>query len=966
MRRCVVAAWMIAAVVACARPAAAVELYSLEFLHRLQDVGYGDVAMEYIETLAKRSDLADDVRLLLDMERSKSLRVAAQNAYDNRLAEQYAADSRKYLDKFLKEHADHPLAGAAIVAWGDSDLERAQMLLGAARGAQDKAKATALHEEARTALLEARKRFDDAVKRFQAQLAKVGTAKSVKSLREELMLGALEARFKNAQISYFLGQTFEDPKDPERVKALKTAGKQFDAIYQEFRASENPACLYAHLWHGRVEADLGNIDLAMDIIDEIPVPDTGVGGEAVSSLGSLVELFRMRITAKKLKPAEFVAEGTKWLDTHKGWRKNANYQGVNVEVARAQLAIAADMPVSKRTTVLQRVAVNMANSAKIESEYRQEALALRLQALTALGSERLGVDEYLLMGDAELQDGKINEAEENYNKALERATEGKDQKKIAEVNLRLNRVRYSRALVLFKEKKYVESLAATRDILTGDSKDPSAANAAALALSIRLANYGSAPAAEREAALQKLEKMAEFVQGKFPNLPVADDARMTMAQARLMKGETDAAMALLQKVNAASKRYSTAQYFLGQLNWKAYVDEKRKEAAAKPDRLDQSRLKAQEHLQNALDAFQKELGAPGQPPAKTDEAGEQSERARSEQQYAEAQVLLAEVLLEGKEYEKATALLDPLIDKLKEADRKTIDKPTFRTFMAGVRAHMALGRTDRAAEIALVLVGLSEDDAMMNGTLVNFAKLLAQELKRGEAAVIDAQQGGNTQVYNAAVAKRDALKQLLIKVLDPLGQRQNHSLGDMVYLGDTCASLGLTDAARKQYEQILTRAKEDEEFGKAAVTVKAVVRVRAQLIGLLRASGQLEEAAKQADKLIEANKNALEPRMVKAYILEDWAKKDPAKFDAAVAQWTSIRLMLEKIKPRPPEYFEVIYKCAALLYTQYEKTKDKTKLSDAEKLLNATMVLNTKLTGPDMIAQYKALLKRIKAAQDKK
>jgi hypothetical protein len=76
--------------------------------------------------------------------------------------------------------------------------------------------------------------------------------------------------------------------------------------------------------------------------------------------------------------------------------------------------------------------------------------------------------------------------------------------------------------------------------------------------------------------------------------------------------------------------------------------------------------------------------------------------------------------------------------------------------------------------------------------------------------------------------------------------------------------------------------------------------------------------------------------------------------------------MLEKIKPRPPEYFEVIYKCAVCLYTQYEKTKDKAKLSDAEKLLNATMVLNTKLSGPDMVAQYKALLKRIKAAQEKK
>jgi hypothetical protein len=911
--RCTVAVCTIAVAAACARPAAAVEVYGVEFLHRLQDVGYGDVAMDYIEVLAKRADLPDEVRQLLDLERSKSLRVAAQNAYDNRLAEQYAAESRRYLDKFLKEHADHPLAGAAILAWGDADLDRGKMLLGAARGVQDKAKAAASREEARTALLDARKRFDDAGKRFQTQLAKLD-AKASKALRVELAYGALDARLKNAEVSYHLAQAFENPKDPERVKALKTAAKQFDDIYQEYRNNVNDVCLYAHLWHGRVLDELGDYRTAMDVFDEVlaNAPDTAGGGETASTgIYSLAELFRLRAAAKKQKPAEFVADGTKWLAAHKGWRRNGNYQGVAVEVAKAQLAMAEGMPVSTRTAVLQKVAVGMAACAKIESEYRQEALALRLQALTALGSEKLGVDEYLAMGDAELQEGKIAEAQENFTKALERATDGKDAKQIAEVNLRLNRIRYSQALALYKESKYAEALAATRDILTSDATDPSAANAAALALSIRLVTYGSAQAAEKDAALQKLEKMSEFVQGKFPSLPVADDARMTLAQARLMKGETDAAMSLLQRVNAASKRYATAQYFLGQLHWKACVDEKKKEAAAKPERLEESRRKAQEHLQNAVEAFRKELAVPGKPPAKSDEAGDQSERARAEQQYAESQLLLGEVLLDGKEYEKATALLDPLIDKLKTAERKSIDMPTFRTFMAGVRAHMAQERTDRAAEIALVLVGLSEDDAKMNGTLVNFAKLLGQELKRAEGAVTDAQQGNNTQVYNAAVAKRDALRQLLTKVLDPLGQRQNHSLADMVYLGDTCAALELVEPARKQYEQILNRAKEDEAFGKTAA--KALVRVRAQLIGLLRASGQLEEAAKQADKLIEENKNSLEPRMVKAYILEDWAKKDPGKFDAAVAQWTSVRVMLGKVSPKPAEYFEVIYKCASCL-----------------------------------------------------
>jgi hypothetical protein len=66
---------------------------------------------------------------------------------------------------------------------------------------------------------------------------------------------------------------------------------------------------------------------------------------------------------------------------------------------------------------------------------------------------------------------------------------------------------------------------------------------------------------------------------------------------------------------------------------------------------------------------------------------------------------------------------------------------------------------------------------------------------------------------------------------------------------------------------------------------------------------------------------------------------------------------------KPPEYNEVIYNAAFCLMRQATITKDRTKARQAEQLLKATMVLNPKLNGPDMVARYKVLLDRATSFQ---
>ena len=74
--------------------------------------------------------------------------------------------------------------------------------------------------------------------------------------------------------------------------------------------------LQAHLWHGKTAEELGDLQLALDIYDEVlaNAPDPGDKGSAggLEPLFAQVEYFRLLILAKQ-KPDQFLSEATTWL-----------------------------------------------------------------------------------------------------------------------------------------------------------------------------------------------------------------------------------------------------------------------------------------------------------------------------------------------------------------------------------------------------------------------------------------------------------------------------------------------------------------------------------------------------------------------------------------------------------------------------------------------------------------------------
>jgi hypothetical protein len=777
--------------------------------------------------------------------------------------------------------------------------------------------------------------------------------------RQAMENGLVQARFSLGRVEYHLAQTYEDPKSPERIDLLKAAEKSFGDIYQQYRQStEDERCIVALLWQGQTLVDLGEEQTAMEIFDEVLVRDTDGSDSSLAPIFTQATLSRYTAMRKLGKLDEMVAEAAKWVELHKGWTKYPAFNAVVLDLGKAYQAQAEREVADKQKKILQKAAILLADFSKNDNPYKSEMLLLRRDILKQLGTEGVGAAEFLALGDAALQENRIDEARKDFEQARQKSLDAKDPKGVEDAKRAMSRADLKDAQNLFEKRKYEDSLQAAKALAEGDAADPTTIGAAELAL--RSAFFLGATSENKEDAYSQLEKTADFVKNKWPGRPVADVARMILAQSQLQKGDAKAALALFAQVKPESSRYPWALYNIAKLHWLSYLEEKRKPDGRDEKSMAQSDAKARESLQKCVDLLQKTLG-PGRKLAGED-TEDPAEEAKALQLIADARLLQAEILIEAKEYQKAADLLEPLLERAKTASPESSDTSA-SIYMAAIRARLGVEESEKAADYAISMLAISEDSAKANSKLVTIARLLNEKLKLAEAGVTEAE-SGDPQNLEAATAKRDAFKEQFCKLIEPLGKRKEHSLQDLVFLGGICFTLKLTDEGGQIYQNLLDRAKEDPAF--AQKSEKALVYARSQLIGVLRSQGKLDEALKQADELIKKNPRVLAPKMTRADILEDLAKKDPKKLDEAIAQWSEIRVLLTRDNPKRPEYFEVIYKISKSLYQQYLDGKDKSKLAPAEQLLQTTLVQYAKLSGPDMVAKYNDLLKKIQDAKGKK
>jgi hypothetical protein len=102
----------------------------------------------------------------------------------------------------------------------------------------------------------------------------------------------------------------------------------------------------------------------------------------------------------------------------------------------------------------------------------------------------------------------------------------------------------------------------------------------------------------------------------------------------------------------------------------------------------------------------------------------------------------------------------------------------------------------------------------------------------------------------------------------------------------------------------------------------------------------------------------LEVMMQKGELLQAWASQDPARYDDCIAHWTETRLRLARVRPRPQEYYQVVFNAALALLDKFDLDHDSTKLRQAEQLLKSTLALDASLDGAETVRKYRSLLVR--------
>jgi outer membrane protein assembly factor BamD (BamD/ComL family) len=921
---------------------AAVEPYR-EFLAALEDRGYGEAAVDYVKFAANRPDLPDEIRAILDLEMARALRVSAQETTNVDEQGQRLADAQGYLEKFLREHPDTPDAAAGYTEYGDVAYDRGKETLARALIYRPGEQQEAHLAIARQHFVEARPRFVKAVGLYRTQIAalpvevapeveppaepakKTATTKAAASKHEPPPLSPqaqtrlrlegewLDARFKLASVDYSLARTYTNTKAPERKQALENAAREFDGVYQQYRTVR--IGIYAHVWHGKTLDELGDLQSALDVYDEVLANAPEKGDKRDSETDELfaeVEQYRLEILARQGNLDDVIAEADDWIKANRG-RHTAGASGVALQLAKAQLIKAEKLEGNEKRKLTVPALASLAELGKLRGGHQREAILLRRQYAGETGQEIKTIDEALAVAEAALESGGWDEATLGYHRALElaKAAGNADVVETAE---------YKLARVLLLSGKPAEAFDAADKLSHANTAGKMAPLAASLAVT---AAWDQFVAKQEPAAAERVRKAADDLIRRWPERGEADDARLALGKLSLLQGNFETAAKAFEGVNISSDRYPSALYLAAQASWRMLLEARKKAGPEHAADFIPQRTKIVAELARSIEMQRRELASSAAlPPALLD-----------------ALLLLGEVQLDAAQPREAIGALEPVVKSIKARPTQSADLFTLRALFSAMRAYGDVKDYKHAGEAAELLLAAGGDNPQVNGILLAFVQVLKQR---------DVNLG----------PQRD----LVVTILEQLAKRQQHSLAGFVFIGDSLADMGLKDEARQQYQLILEKLEKDPALAK--VNAKAVTRVRAQLVGLLQADGDFEAALKQVDRLMADNPRSLEPQMTRGRILQSWAESEPSHYDEAVSQWTRLRTILAGMKRKPPEYYETVYNAAFCLASQPDA--DKTRLTQAEQLLKSTLILSPELSGPEMVAKYNALLARCAKLQGRK
>jgi hypothetical protein len=999
-------------VLCAAGPAIAEEPY-LDFVRGLRDRGYFDTAVYYLDTLATRSNLPDDMRQLIPYEKAVTL---LENSKVTRSPEKQVEQldqALAFLEQFVKESPNHPNVA-------DANSERAQILIGKARveivqsrsPANQAAKAD-YQKRARDLITKARTVFDAAFKLHEAAWKQFGTFIDKAQFpekfaaRDQSEKNMIRAQLDLALCTYEESQTY-DPESPDYKRLLNEAAAKFEQMHQRYRSQGGG--LYARLYQGKCFEELGDLQKALGIYNEL-LSHPGDEGPLARLKDQTLQFKMIVLNSKERNDHQLVVDlGEEWLKQHRADGRTSVALGIRWETARAYEAVGdkRDLPKEDATRAWRLAREHAEQVNRFPGEFRDMSLALIQRLEVKLG----GKEKQPVTFDAALGHGRqmitaIQEAKDALTAAAQQKKPAdelkklqqdfevqlKDAVKMLDLALRLagrqddpksvNTARYMYAYVLFLSRKnyeaaiigeYVARTADKDDIQTGlDSAYIS------MAAYVQAFNDSKGNQDEKQVDIAFIAKACNLLTDKWPDSDKANDARMTLGRIYSQLKKPVQAAEWYGKVPEADAKFSEAQLAAGQAYWTAYLSASRMPETERPtpEQLVEWQKLATQYLQNGIARMSATVPKEGVAPAELI-AGKMSmaQIVISQGQDAEAVKLLLD---EPQSVIKAITVPDETKRPEKGVQSRQFASETYKLLL---RAYIGGGKLDeaRATMKTLEKVAGGEAGGDVTDLYVGLGKLLREELNRLQTA-------GEADRFNKLMTSFETF-------LNDLSQRkEGQSFGSLSWIGETYFALGEAsvkdpsrsssyyDKAATAFQDILTLAEQKTDF----LLPDQVSAVKVRLARCHRFKKDFETAERLIADVIQQREKELRAQVEAAHIYKDWGSTGTTDNAEKLRQaingvrdkkfwgWAKLASRLQSSLTQGRQEFLPMYVEArvngadsrrryALAQTVTKKRQDELEKCEAELVATVTV---TKGLSEDQLAEINVVYKQILADSGK-